>query len=430
MGATILRACGVVAIALALSLSAVGCVPITGGGGTDADLVAVLPALDHQTFMQQRAALLPWLNSEHLPYELVTLEDILAGRDPSTLTAEDVRVYLREHFTARPSTEARPRYLALFAPPSATYVPAGTPYAVIPRFTVDVGGNAFESDLPFEFPSPTTIDGGDGVVDPSDLNLAEPTFDVFRIPVTGVGDMQSFVARHNEFMAAPYRNDATLVAGEFGLRPGDSSAVQCLNAANLAPLTRHVLKVFDSTAGGCAPDILTSPSGPRLGTVLADAGSPFQGGTIVDVSHGSPAAIYAASSTNVTFANLSTGDVPNILTSRLNVFISIACDNDAANGTTANLAEAMYEQASVAVISATTQVAPVGVADTLYAEVDSVKALFDKQETLLQNLHTFRADYYNRFVLPATGVARTLLWTNLLAVDLVGDGLLTVAQQP
>ena len=112
---------------------------------------------------------------------------------------------------------------------------------------------------------------------------------------------------------------------------------------------------------------------------------------------------------------------------RLNVFISIACDNDAPTTSGINLASAMYQRASVAVVSATTVVTPVSLADILYAEVESIVALYQHDQTLLQRMHTFRAEYYQRFVRPASGPVRDLLWTNVLTVGITGDGLVSVA---
>ena len=92
-----------------------------------------------------------------------------------------------------------------------------------------------------------------------------------------------------------------------------------------------------------------------------------------------------------------------------------------------NLASAMYQRASVAVVSATTLVTPMGLDDILYAEVESIVALYQHDQTLLQRMHTFRAEYYQRFVLRASGPVRDLLWTNVLTVGITGDGLVSVA---
>src|SRR5262249_50840868 len=219
----------------------------------------------------------------------------------------------------------------------------------------------------------------------------------------------------------------TLVAGMFGLFPGDTSVVQCINATNLTQqqLASHVYNVYDSTAASCVPDMVTKPGGPILADFLAAPAGPFRGGTIVDVSHGNAIAIYGQTDVGQFFSNLDIEDVPRIPPDRLNVFISIACDNDAPG--VRNLAAAMYERASVAVVSATTAVTPVNVDDILFAEVESVIALYRKRENLAQQFHAFRADYYTRFVVPATGAVRQALWVNVLTENLVGDGLVTVA---
>ena len=227
-------------------------------------------------------------------------------------------------------------------------------------------------------------------------------------------------------LLAPYRNDATLVAGLFGLFgiPGDTSIIQCLNASDLTTqhLATRILKVFDSTEASCPPDLLTAPGGPNLADLLTAPPPFFRGGTIVNISHGDAAAIYGHTSSGEFFPNLSVGDVTRIPRDRLNVFISIACDNDGP-GVGPNLAAAMFTHASVAVISATTTTVPLDLASILFAEHDSVVALFQQHENLLQALHTFRSEYYERFA--ATNAVQ---WTNLLTVNLIGDGFAVVAR--
>ena len=127
------------------------------------------------------------------------------------------------------------------------------------------------------------------------------------------------------------------------------------------------------------------------------------------------------------FPNLTVDDVARIPADRLNIFISIACDNDGL-GLRPNLAAAMYARASIADISATTRVTPVSWPAIKAAEVDSVIALYQHHDNLLQNLHAFRSDYYQRFVRPAAPGTQQLLWINLLTVNLIGAGLVTVAR--
>jgi hypothetical protein len=409
-----------------------------GGGsakwrkGADADLVLVLPASNHASFARQKKLLRPWLEKQHLSYSLVPLWRILHGRPASALTAEEVRQYMRQRFTWRTSTGARPRYFGIFAVPTPDYMGTAAALPSVPRFGVTVGSSHFDSDVPYEFLAPATPDGGDGSIDPGDLNMTSPTFDVFRVPITRAADLSTFVRRDAAFgratAATPaYGHDVTLAAGTFGLFPGDTSAVQCLNASALQQqqLADHVFKVFDSTV--CSPDVQTRPEGPRLADFLADPTSPFRGGVVVDISHGGPNALYGRTAAGAFFPNLTVGDVARIPTDRLNVFISIACDNDGL-GVRPNLAAAMYERASIAVISATTQVTPVSWPDIKAAEVDSVIALYQHHDNLLQNLHAFRSDYYQRFVRPAAPGAQQLLWINLLTVNLIGDGFVTVAR--
>jgi len=424
----------IVATSVALVTIGAGAAPRPGPGTNDADVVIVLPDTSRATFRRERDALGPFVKSlrsqrrpQRLKVAFVPLSRILHGLGPEAITPNLLRDYLRSRFTWRASTEAQPRYLGIFAAPSAGYLGTPSTLPVIPRFIVDTGTTTFPTDLPYEFLSPDRIDGGDGHVDPGDLDVTAPTFEVFRVPTTTLADFTRFSDRHAAFATAPYRSDATLVAGEYGMFNGDTSVVQCLNAANIGPteLATQVLKVFDSTAAQCQPDVFTTPSGPTLADVLADPNGAFHGGTIVDVSHGGSSAIFAGYGF---FVNLSVGDVARIPADRLNVFISIACDNDAPDSAP-NLAAAMYAQASVAVVSATTVVGFVNVSDALFAEVDSVSGLWQNHETLLQRLHVFRSEYYTRFVqTAATAGDREQLWGNVLTETLIGDGLVTLAR--
>jgi len=400
------------------------------GGHRDADIVVLLPGSTAKLLGQEKKALRPLLKDlreQHVKVAIVPLARILQKRAPDTLTAEDVRSYLRATFTWRTSTLERPRYLAIFSPPRSDYFGVPSEIPVIPRFEVSAGGELFETDVPFEFTAPPTIDGGDGSVDPGDLDMTSPNFDVFRVPSGDPAGIATFVQRHTTFGAASYRNDVTLVSGEFGLFAGDTSVVQCINASNLTTqsLVTRVFNVYDSTASSCTLDLLTKSGGPTLADFLESNGSGFQGGTIIDISHGNGSAVYGKTS-GLFFQNFGVNDAPGIPADRLNVFISIACDNDSP-GYTPNLAAAMYQQSSVAVISATTSVTPVNLDDILFAEVDSVTALFSNHHTLAQRLHAFRSDYYTKFVLPAAGDVQSLLWINTLTENLVGDGLVTVA---
>src|SRR6185312_11611607 len=125
----------------------------------------------------------------------VPLSKILGTRSPHSLTAEDVRLYLRSHFTWRPSTTERPRYLGVLGSPDSTYLGGRSVVPSIPRFHVFVAGSqapfGFDTDVPYEFLPPATIDGGDGSVDPHDLNAASPTFDVFRVPINAPRDLRT-----------------------------------------------------------------------------------------------------------------------------------------------------------------------------------------------------------------------------------------------
>jgi hypothetical protein len=418
------RVVGAVVVGLLLAACTL---PVGNPTGDDADLVLVLPALDQNTFVQEQQLLQPFLAQLNLSHTFVPLSDIVAANHGAPLTAESVRQYLRGRFTWRFSTAQRPRYLGIVAAPTADYTGAPMQVPTIPRFLLHAAApfdQTFDTDLPYEFLAPATIDGGDGTVDPNDLNLSFPTFDVFRIPISQPADLTTFADRHAAFAAASYRSDATLLAGSVQTN-GDTSAIQCLNANALQQpnLATHVFKIFDSTT--CSPDVMTTPSGPSAASVLAASNSAFHGGLVVDVSHGSPSAIFA---NNGSSTNLDVTGAATIPSNRLNIFVSIACDNDGARVGARNLAAAMYEQSSVAVVSATTTVTPVSPDSVLAAEVDSVVGLYQHPENLLQRLHAFRTDYYTRFVRTTTGGVQTLHWINLLTVNLVGDGFVSVAR--
>src|SRR6476646_1044153 len=64
----------------------------------DADVVLVLPALEHRTLNAERYNLHRFvhaLHKQHLRVAFVPLSKILGTRSPHSLTAEDVRLYLR-----------------------------------------------------------------------------------------------------------------------------------------------------------------------------------------------------------------------------------------------------------------------------------------------------------------------------------------------
>src|SRR5262249_2660959 len=180
-------------------------------------------------------------------------------------------------------------------------------------------------------------------------------FTVFRIPLAQIDDLRHFVDRANAFAAAPHRNDVTLVSGEFGLFAGDTSTIQCINAAQLSTLASvgRTFMVLDFPA--CPPDFLRTGPGHRLADFLDDPSNGFAGGMIYDVSHGNSDAIFATSSAAGAFPNLTSDDLDGLRTGVFNVFVSISCDNDAPQGRR-NFAMGMYQHDSIAVVSATQSV--------------------------------------------------------------------------
>lgn len=406
----------------------------------DADVVVVLPTASKREARDIRRLLAPWVERvrrQHrettgvrLKVAFVTLGAAApAGGQP---TAEALRQHLRSRFASRRTTTERPRYLAIAALPYAGYAGAAGTLATVPRFSVtlrDVPAaySVVPSDVPYGFLEPATIDGGDGFVDPADLDMARATFTVFRIPLASVDDVRHFVDRSNAFAVAPSRRDVTLVAGEFGLFAGDTSLIQCTNATQIASLgtAGRIATVLDSTAA-CAPDYLSTWPSHRLADYLSDPAEGHAGGVIYDVSHGSGDAIYAESSIG-SYVNLGLDDLSRIPTGRLNVFVSISCDNDAVQGGR-NFAMGMYAHDSVAVVSATANIFPTSVEAILAAEIDAFVALYESPITLLQGLHRFRADYYARDVLGGPAADRPYNWLNLFAVHVLGDGLTVVSR--
>jgi len=255
--------------------------------------------------------------------------------------------------------------------------------------------------------------------------MRNATFTVFRIPAAQIDDLDYFVNRSNQFADAAYRSDVVLVSGEFGLLPGDTSAIQCINAGQLADLARagRVFKVFDYPT--CDPDFLVTGPAQRLKHFLADSSAGFAGGVIYDVSHGNGDAIYARYASP--FVNLGIGDLEGLPAGSLNVFVSLSCDNDAPRARR-NFATDMYLHDSVAVVSATQSVFPTSSGATIDAEVNAFLALYQSPTTLLQALHRFRAAYYGNYVISGPVADRPHNWINLLAVHVLGDGLTIVAQ--
>ncbi len=404
----------------------------------DADVVLVLPASSEDEKRDMIRLLQPWTDrAQPLAVSYVSLPEVAGAANGSMPAAEDIRQYLRERFTPRPTTTDRPRYLGLVALPYPEYGDPRTPLQLptIPRFSVQIRNvepeySQVETDVPYGFLAPETIDGGDGFVDPDDLDMRAEAFTVFRIPIGRLADLEHFVIRANEFAQAVYRSDVALVAGEFGAVPGDTSFIQCLNMNGLSEIAGagRVVKIFDyPTPPPCAPDFLTAPA-HRLAHFLADSSDSFRGGMVYDISHGNADAIYAGSG----FPNLHRDDLGDLAEGELNVFMSISCKNDAHLGRT-NLAMDMYLHNSVAVVSATVNLfaqtdSPQGVQAIVDAEVNAFLALYRDPLTLLQGLHSFRSAYYGNYAIGGPIADRPYHWINLLAVHVLGDGLVVVAK--
>src|SRR4029450_8717289 len=96
----------------------------------DADLVVVLPATSRREARQMSRALAPWarrvrrqyrathrrLNLEgsaRLRMSYVSLSSVVGDGATSPPVAQQLRLYLRNRFTSRPTTTERPRYLGI-----------------------------------------------------------------------------------------------------------------------------------------------------------------------------------------------------------------------------------------------------------------------------------------------------------------------------
>ena len=393
----------------------------------DADIVLLVPASSQDQEQEMIQLLQPWTDrARPLTVSVVSLQDIAPTSGAPALTAEAIRQYLRSHFTHRSTTTEHPRYLGLVAFPYPGYGdPAATlEVQTIPRFSVQIRDvqavdAQLETDVPYGFLDPETIDGGDGFVDPVDLDMRSETFTVFRIPIAQPANLTRFVDRSARFAEAEYRSDVTLVAGEYAI-PGDTSVVQCVNADKLAQGggAGLVYKVFDYPT--CQPDFLTT-NGLRLADFLSQG--IFAGGMIYNISHGNFSATYHAEGTN-----LALSDLDRLPPDQLNVFVSIACANDEHVSST-NFAMGMYLHNSVAVVSATANLSPRSGPSVIDAEINAFQTLYQAPVTLLQSLHQFRASYYERYAIDGPPEDRPYQWINLLAVDVLGDGLAVVERE-
>ncbi len=281
----------------------------------DSDVILLLPAYD----AAQEAALLAeaddWISArEGAGYTIATLPlysiiDYYGLPPESELTAEEIRLYLRAHFTDRTAGDSdEGRYLQIFSRPEEV---ADGDYPLIPRYELTTDGDTVSTDSPYGFIGQETIDGGDGTVNIPDLDFSDPTLLVTRIPVTYTGELEIYLQHALDYEEADYSRDLTLVAGMFALE-GDSAYIQSMNAQTVNdPSTR----VFDTTQ--FSPDYICTGPGQRLTTFMES--SDFIGGVIYNISHGSNTGIYGYHN-NTPFTNLSVSDLSGIPSEKLNIF--------------------------------------------------------------------------------------------------------------
>ena len=258
---------------------------LRGQGLDDADVVLLLPASTESEEAELLIEAADWLTArEAAGYSIspVALREIAEWHGQTggyKLSAEEIRLYLRAHFTDRADGG---RYLQIF---SRSEEAAGADYPRIPRYELDTATATVATDSPYGFIGQDSLDGGDGVVDIPDLDFSSPVFLVSRIPVTDPGDLEAGLGRALEYESAGFARDLTLVAGMFAVE-GDTALLQSYNAGLVED---ESIRVFDTAYFN--PDYICTGPSQRLSTYLA--GSSFDGGVVYNISHGGRTAVSA-----------------------------------------------------------------------------------------------------------------------------------------
>lgn len=405
--------------------------------GNDADVVLLIPAEDEVARAALEGEVQPWIDhreDQGYSVETVALYSIAAEAGVASawdLEAEHIRGYLADHFSARKAGDSTMgRYLGLMSvhQDSADVSPEFPP---IPRYELwlevyddsqypDLEG--VTTDLPFGFITAADFEADDGVTRPEDFDTTDPEFLVFRVPVSESGDLARFASRSIEYEAAAYRADLTLVAGQITHEvPGDSSMIQCVNQWTVQN-AGAVHKVFDSTV--CNPDSVTSVAGDqRLADYMAAGSTPFGGGVVYNISHGNMDGVYIADG-----LSLGRDDVAGLDPDELTIFISLACSNDQPWSYRHNFARTMYDHSAVAVAASTVNTIYGGAVDLAIGELRPMDQLFDHGNTLGQAMQRVKATYFDVAVTHGIDEHESqTLFVNVVAVNLTGDALLSVA---
>ena len=150
---------------------------------TDADVVLLFPAADAAEETELLSEAGDWITEREgeglsvVGLSLYTILDYYGYPSGTELSAEEIRLYLKDNFTHRTAGESEMgRYLFLV---SSQNEEAGALYPVIPRYQLTTNLNTVETDSPYGFITQETLDGGDGIVDVEDLDLEDPGFVLF-----------------------------------------------------------------------------------------------------------------------------------------------------------------------------------------------------------------------------------------------------------
>ncbi len=387
---------------------------LPGQGLDDADVVLLLPASTESEEAELLAEAGGWMTAREAegysisPVALHTIAAWYGQTGGYGLSAEEIRLYLRAHYTDRADGG---RYLQIF---SRQEEAGGADYPRIPRYELVTATATVATDSPYGFTGQDSLDGGDGVVDIPDLDFSAPVFLVSRIPVTNSGDLEAGLGRALDYESAEFSRDLTLVAGMFAY-PGDTAYLQSLNADQVDD---ESVRVFDTAL--YSSDYICTDASQRLCTYLAD--SSFRGGVVYNISHGGRTNLWAYYGGSW-FINLASSDIGSLAADRLTIFVSLACANDSGDD---NLARTIFGHMGAAVISASREVDPIDETYVMIGELTFLPNFFNGPNTLLQAVQATRYDYYEVCSADPESEDSLKAFNNILAFNVYGDGLITL----
>jgi hypothetical protein len=387
---------------------------LPGQGLDDSDVVLLLPASTESEEAELLAEAGDWVTAREAegysisPVALHTVAAWYGQTGGYELSAEEIRLYLRAHYTDRADGG---RYLQIFSRQEES---AGADYPRIPRYELRTANDTVATDSPYGFTGQDTLDGEDGVVDIPDLDFSAPVFLVSRVPVTNRGDLEDGLGRALGYESAEFSRDLTLVAGMFAYE-GDTAYLQSHNAGLV---NNESTRVFDTAL--YSPDYICTNSSQRLYTYMA--GPSFNGGVVYNISHGGRTSISACYSGSW-FTNLASADVGSLAADRLTIFVSLACANDSGDD---NLARTIFGHMGAAVISASREVDPIDDTYVMIGELTFLPNFFNEPNTLLQAVQATRYDYYAACSADPESEDSRKAFDNILAFNVYGDGLITL----